>query len=355
MSRLWKFLLITAIVAGLLLPASLAAVGCGGETTTTATTEAKTATVATTADTKALETRADEVLAADAGDYGGNSVAADKLSTMLADPAQKQTLYLLDIRPADDFAKGHIEGATNVPFVQWAAPDSLKSYPADKTIVVICSSGATAAETVGGMRMLGFDAIALKGGMMGWTQSSNTQQVISDLQAANNPVVNTAPSMPAASSTAGGPLTKPSNDLYESIAGTANTFMSSMPTSGDYANNVITADVLKTKLADATEAGKLYLLDIRKSDVFQSVGHIDGAMSIPFKDLGAASNLKMLPKDKKIIVICYTGNTAAQAAMILNLLGYDAVSLAYGEMGWAVTPETDGYVQYLQKANYPVV
>jgi rhodanese-related sulfurtransferase len=49
-----------------------------------------------------------------------------------------------------------------------------------------------------------------------------------------------------------------------------------------------------------------------------------------------------LPKDKKIVVYCYTGQTAGQATAALRMMGYDAVSLnggmgtpANAPMGWA--------------------
>ena len=43
----------------------------------------------------------------------------------------------------------------------------------------------------------------------------------------------------------------------------------------------------------------------------------------------------ILPKDKKIIVVCYTGQTAGQVVSILRLLGYDACSLKGGMVnGW---------------------
>ncbi|HCJ57468.1 MAG TPA: sulfurtransferase, partial [Clostridiaceae bacterium] len=56
-----------------------------------------------------------------------------------------------------------------------------------------------------------------------------------------------------------------------------------------------------------------------------------------------------LPKDKKIIVYCYTGQTAGQTVAALRLLGYDAVSLNAG-MG---TPAT-GDAGWMNKG-YPVV
>lgn len=350
MSRYSKFLILLMLIVGLMLPTIFMAIGCGEEETTTTVEE----TTATVDETQAVAERANEVLSADSGDYSGNSIKADKLSQMLADPATMDTLYVLDIRAAEDYAAGHIEGATNIAFTKWAEPDSLDMLPTDKTIVVVCYTGHTAAEVVGGLRMLGYDAIALRAGMMGWTQGANNQKVADQLLAANNPVVNT-PAEPAASGSSSGALTQPSDDLYETIAGLANTDMSSMPTSGNYANNVITAEELATMLEEPAMVEAMYLLDIRAAADYQEVGHIEGAVNIPFKDVGVPENLDMLPKDKKIIVICYTGNTAAQTTMILRLLGYDAAVLKFGSMGWAANTMTQGYVDSITAADYPVV
>jgi len=46
-----------------------------------------------------------------------------------------------------------------------------------------------------------------------------------------------------------------------------------------------------------------------------------------------------LPQDKKLVVYCYTGQTAGQAVAGLRMLGYDAVSLN-GGMG---TPANEPY------------
>lgn len=350
MSRYPKLLVLLMLIVGLMLPTTLVAVGCGEEDTTTTAEK----TTATADESQALAERANEVLSADAGDYPGNSITAEKLSGMLADPAMSEQVYVLDIRSADDYAAGHIEGAVNIPFANWAEPDSLDMLPTDKTIAVACYTGHTAAEVVGGLRMLGFDAVTLRAGMMGWTQGASTQKVADELLAADHPVVNT-PADPSASGTSSGALTEPSDDLYETIAGLANTDMSSMPTSGDYANNVITADNLGKMLVDPAMMEMMYLLDIRSAADYQDVGHIEGAVNIPFKDVGVPENLDMLPKDKKIVVICYTGNTAAQTTMILRILGYDAAVLKFGSMGWAANSMTQGYVDSITTANYPVV
>ena len=71
----------------------------------------------------------------------------------------------------------------------------------------------------------------------------------------------------------------------------------------------------------------LFLLDIREEKVYEE-GHIVGAKNIFWKDI--LDNLEELPKDKKIILICYVGHTASQVMVMLRLLGYDVIALKFG-------------------------
>jgi rhodanese-related sulfurtransferase len=46
-----------------------------------------------------------------------------------------------------------------------------------------------------------------------------------------------------------------------------------------------------------------------------------------------SADLKTLPTDKTIVVYCYTGQTSANLAAYLRLVGYDAKSLKFGTNG----------------------
>jgi rhodanese-related sulfurtransferase len=92
------------------------------------------------------------------------------------------------------------------------------------------------------------------------------------------------------------------------------------------------------KLVDSKDPN-IYILDIRENKDFVK-GHIEGAQNIPFREVG--SSLGKLPKDKQIIVYCYTGQTGGQTTSLLNVAGFKAKSLNGGmNNGWA-------------KAGYPV-
>lgn len=100
-------------------------------------------------------------------------------------------------------------------------------------------------------------------------------------------------------------------------------------------SNRIKAEELKTFIQLNKE--KLYILDIRdEKDYTQS--HIDGAENVPFKEVGNA--IRSLPKDKLIVVYCYTGQNGGQVVSLLNLAGYQAKSLSGGWSGWLSISET---------------
>lgn len=345
MARFGRLFLITLLLVGLLLSTSVVLAGCGEETKTTTG-----ATTAAQDNSKVISDRASQVLAVKPVTH---TISSDELTTKLADPAEKAKLYLVDIRAKADYDKGHIEGATNIEFKNWADTENLNKLPKDKYIVVICYTGNTAAQTATGMRMLGYNADALKDGMNGWAVTDNTQRSVSELQNTSYPVV-TTPATPTAPEPARtDSLAPPSDADYKILADAAKNMMSEMPTSGDYASFTITAEQLNTKLGNAAEKDKLFLLEIRQTADFNK-GHIDGAVNIPFTSILVPDNLKMIPRDKKVVVVCYTGNTAAISTTLLRMLGYDAVVLKYGMMGWDGGGK-DEYLQVIQAANKPVV
>ena len=79
--------------------------------------------------------------------------------------------FIVDVRQPDDYAKGFIAGAVNIPLRQLTV--TLQALPAmDHDIVVVCNSGHRAAIGMGILQMLGYKkAQSLEGGMEGWRQA----------------------------------------------------------------------------------------------------------------------------------------------------------------------------------------
>lgn len=87
--------------------------------------------------------------------------------------ANPNAYYVLDIRSADDFAAGHIEHSAHAAWGQFG--NLLEDLPTNVPVVIGCYSGQTAAQTLGVLRMLGFDSARsiLYGVRDGWVAKSN--------------------------------------------------------------------------------------------------------------------------------------------------------------------------------------
>ena len=72
-----------------------------------------------------------------------------------------------------------------------------------------------------------------------------------------------------------------------------------------------------------------YLIDLRDETEYKK-NHIKGSKNIYWMNILDEKNLKKLPKDKPIFLICYVGHTSSQVLTLLKLLGYNVVSIKYG-------------------------
>lgn len=97
------------------------------------------------------------------------------------------------------------------------------------------------------------------------------------------------------------------------------------------------------------------VVDVRPTPPGQQGGKIAGSIYIPYNEILKAENLKKLPKDKKVILACVTGQTQNLPVVALRALGYKAYTLSFGMSSWA-----KGYLgarvmqDAIGGANYPV-
>ena len=82
----------------------------------------------------------------------------------------------MDVRPAEDFAKGHVPGAINLPIDVLFRPASLAKLPArGQAILLVCQSGHTESMALGGLAALGYEPWAMRFGMIGWNAETNVK------------------------------------------------------------------------------------------------------------------------------------------------------------------------------------
>jgi len=71
------------------------------------------------------------------------------------------------------------------------------------------------------------------------------------------------------------------------------------------------------------------LIDLRSEKEYKKM-HIKGSINIFWLNILDKNNLKKLPKNKLIFLICYVGHTSSQILTLLKLLCYNVVSIKYG-------------------------
>ncbi|MGD8979525.1 MAG: rhodanese-like domain-containing protein [candidate division WOR-3 bacterium] len=87
-----------------------------------------------------------------------------KLADMI--DAGKMHFMVLDIRPPQSYEKGHIEGSVNIPLPTLI--DKIGEIPKDKRINVVCTIDTNSAFAVAMLRMMGYNAWIVEGGVPGW-------------------------------------------------------------------------------------------------------------------------------------------------------------------------------------------
>jgi rhodanese-related sulfurtransferase len=84
--------------------------------------------------------------------------------------SKKRDYRLLDIRHKDEFGKGHIEGAENIPLASLVLTDTLADLPRERKLVVYANGSEQAAKASVLLRVAGFDAYLLLGGYNHWQE-----------------------------------------------------------------------------------------------------------------------------------------------------------------------------------------
>ncbi len=81
---------------------------------------------------------------------------------------------VVDVRPAEEYANGHIPGALGIPIEVLFLPENLARLPVGgKRIVIVCQSGHVESMALGGLTALGYEPYAMRFGMIGWNAESH--------------------------------------------------------------------------------------------------------------------------------------------------------------------------------------
>jgi len=222
--------------------------------------------------------------------------------------------YIMDIRSAEAYGAGHIEGAVN---------SSLGNILVDaanaggKPILAVCYSGQSAGHAVVALRLSGYpDAKVLKFGMSSWNADFDSWTGKVGNAAAGHPSWTNA--AVAAAKTFGVPdITASSTEGAEILAERVAALLA-----GGF-KGVASSAVL--------DSPSDYFINNywAQADV-DHYGHIDGAYRIKESLSVAAGGFQNLNPDKTVVTYCWTGQTSSMVTAYLTVLGYDALSLKNG-------------------------
>jgi rhodanese-related sulfurtransferase len=261
---------------------------------------------------------------------GTKNMTANVLFDNLNDGDTSNDPYIVDVRSAEDYAKGHVPGAVSMDAKALFTADNLATLPTDQEILVYCYTGHTASQVTAALRILGYDAYNMTFGFGAWTMNADAGSKWFD---------ETKAGFDFATET----TTNEATETFDLPTPLADTFQGAADAYFSGGTKNITADAVFDNLNDGDTSNDPFILSQRSADDY-AIGHLPGAVHIPTSELFIAANLAKLPADQQIVVYCYTGQTASQVTAALRMLGYDAHNLLFGMQAW--TMDRDVRVKY---------
>ncbi len=272
-------------------------------------------------------------------------------ASVVFDELNKKNL-IVDIRKQEFYKKGHIKGAVNVDFkdIPEYFQSKIKPFEYDK-IIVVCATGQAASYTTALLRLMGYGNVyAMRWGMSAWNKEvakdnwlkgiSSKYESQLETKDIPKPVVGNFPNLKLALANGEAIL----QDRVKKI------FASGLD------NTTISVDsVFKNP-------SNFFIINFERKDKYDA-GHIPGAIRYkPTGTLGIIDEMATIPADKDVVIYCGTGHNSGFVAAYLNLFGYKAHALDFGNNGfmhdkmikdkatlsWVLFGESD-------IANYPIV
>jgi len=259
---------------------------------------------------------------------------------------------IIDIRNSDLFKNGHIKGAVNVNFsdIPEYFQSKIKPFEFDK-IIVVCATGQYASYTTSLLRLMGYGNVyAMRWGMSAWNKETANNAWLGGVSSKYESNLETKE------------IAKPAAGKFPEL----NTKMAK----GEEVLNARIKEIFKAGLDNTTisadtvfnNLSRYFVINIERKDKYES-GHIPGAMRYkPNGTLGIVDEMASIPAGKDVVVYCGTGHNSAFTTAYLNLFGYKAHTLDFGNnsfmhnkmmkdkaaLSWVLFSESD-------IGNYPLV
>jgi rhodanese-related sulfurtransferase len=249
------------------------------------------------------------------------NIKAEDLFLLLNDDDKSNDPFIISVRKPEDYAKGHVPGAVNIPFGDIAKNGTLNALPRDRKIVVYCYTGHSGSQATAILGALGFDVLNLLHGMSSWTKDTEVAPNRFTPEKRKDFTFETTPNQASE--------TYPYPTIDKTVRASAQAYTSP--------KNISSEDLFML-LNDDDADNDPFIISLRSADDYAK-GHIPSAVNIGFTALAEKDTLAKLPPDQPIMVYCYTGHTGSQATALLNILGYDATNLLFGMCSWTQNTE----------------
>ncbi|MBL0174079.1 MAG: rhodanese-like domain-containing protein [Ignavibacteria bacterium] len=227
--------------------------------------------------------------------------------------------HLIDLRSSSDHANGHVLGAVNVKVSNLLAYiKALKKAAAYDKVVLIDETGQSAAWSCALLRSSGYGTVfSLAYGMSSWHTDFNVltqecgSQFVNDFTVAvtSKPSAGTLPTIATGKTTAAEILAARVDSVFAR---------------GYSAANIDGAVVMR-------DPKKYFVVTYLNPIDYAALGHIPGSVQYtPKVDLKSSAFLKTLPKNQTIVLFDYDGQSTANLAAVLGIMGYDVRSIHNG-------------------------
>lgn len=286
------------------------------------------------------------------GDYvnGRNFPSLIKAASVIEE--MENNNHIIDLRSAEKFKAGHIKGAVNVEFSNLPNyfTNDIKPFEFDR-IVMVCYAGQIASYATSLLRLMGYGNVyAMRWGMSSWNKDfaddswfdavSSEFEGKLDLTINDKSAIGDFPQMNTGKTVGEEIMNQQFNSLFEA----------------GYSDALISAEQV------FEQPQNYYIINYDRRDKYEA-GHIPGAIRYkPNGTLGIISEMQTIPANKEVVVYCGTGHNSGFVTAYLQLFGYNAKTLTYGNNAFMYDKmiqerKTLSWLPFTQTeiGNYPMV
>lgn len=236
---------------------------------------------------------------------------------------QQDDYQIISVREKDEFSKGHIPNAINIPFEDILLDTNIDKLDSMMTHIIYSDTAHTSVTASVLFNLLDYKAYNLRFNTKDWNLSHSSGKTLD-----NKSSYITYTGKDTVSDTYKLPISNRTNMALNKLI--VSRYVSNISNK----NSIISSDKVKNIIDNWDQNKDRYQIVsvLSKSDF--EVAHIPHSINIPIFNLMKPDQLKRIDPNKITLLYCKSGNFAQVSSTLLNLLGYNAVNIRYGMMDW---------------------